>query len=496
MNSVSEKTYPQWLNLSFYNYAKQYNHQEISRDELVVRSILCMLNSYKMLTIWSNEEGSTRQEENMQECTIMWKTFCSTADMTISAVKVILSLQLSDAKAEADAFATEHGYMDFFSWLSHIDSQDVEPRALVTISTESDTFFVRPFFSVVIACYNDGRYAKDNYLDRLLSSLCNQGLEKDELEVILSDDCSPVGFEEIYLPYKDKLNIRTTKTDYNFAPGNTRQKGVDIARGEWLCFADHDDIYYPNALSTIKKFIEDNGHSYFVFSPFNGVDTTGKVLRKYDKILGWCHGKFYNIDNFWIPQHIHFIKDLKSHEDIAICTQVSCALDKMKVDISNTYLDFVTYAWTDNPQSVSHAKYSVDSEERNFLEVHFNDYLKSTGYIYLEMAKEGLLDHEYAYSALCEVLCYAYSYMQMFMFQRKDYWKENFVNSGRLLHAIKETFNVKRNADIYSKIAANNGLMFYRVRKLADNTGRYIPQQGFKQWMDAADAAYKKSLDV
>lgn len=490
MNSVSETTYPQYLSESIYKHLKNYISGNETRDEAVLYSILTMFNSYKMLSIWQSEEGSTRNDENSTECAISWQTFCSITNMTKPAVKVITSTQLAETKKEMDEFAAEIGCKAFFEWLDEIDAKEVAPRVL-TVTKDN-----RPFFSLVVACYNDGRYQQGVYLDRLLSSLCEQGVDKSDLEVILSDDCSPVSFEDIYEPYRDKLNIKTTKTDYNFAPGNTRQKGVDIMTGRWLCFADHDDIYYPNALANVKKFIEDTSQLYYVFSPFNGVTPEGQVLKKYDKILGWCHGKFYNVDNFWIPQHIHFIKDLKSHEDIAICTQVSCALDKLHVDFDKSYFDFTTYAWTDNPQSVSHAKYTVEMEDgpRNFLEVHYDDYLKSTGYIYIDMAKEGLIDNNYSYNASCEVLCYAYAYQQMFMFQRKDYWKENFVNAGRFLNTIKETFNIKKNADIYNKIAANSGLMFYRVRALADNTGRYIPQQGFKQWMDMADRAYKKSL--
>ena len=85
-----------------------------------------------------------------------------------------------------------------------------------------------PFFSLVIACYNDGRYKEGVYLDRLLSSVERQGLKKDDIEVILSDDCSPIPYDDIIEKHRSNLIIKCTKTDYNCCPGNTRAKGVEI----------------------------------------------------------------------------------------------------------------------------------------------------------------------------------------------------------------------------------------------------------------------------
>ena len=54
----------------------------------------------------------------------------------------------------------------------------------------------------------------------------------DDIEVILADDCSPESYQEVVDSYRDILSIRQIKTDYNFTPGNTREKGVSIADGE------------------------------------------------------------------------------------------------------------------------------------------------------------------------------------------------------------------------------------------------------------------------
>ena len=57
----------------------------------------------------------------------------------------------------------------------------------------------RPLFSIVISCYNSR-----STLGRLLDSLCWQGLEKKEYEIIISDDHSTESYEDIINLYKAK----------------------------------------------------------------------------------------------------------------------------------------------------------------------------------------------------------------------------------------------------------------------------------------------------
>lgn len=344
----------------------------------------------------------------------------------------------------------------------------------------------RPFFSLVIACYNDGRYKIGTYLDRLLASLLEQEIDKDDLEVILSDDCSPVPFDDIVGRYEGKLNMKRCKTDYNFAPGNTRAKGVEIATGEWLCFADHDDIFFPKALKAVKDAIIERNEKYFLFSDFVGVNEKGEVIEVY-KTLNWCHGKWYNIDNLWKPYGIHFVKDLKSHEDIAICTQVSCAFTQIQQELS--YLAVATYAWTDNPQSISHSKYFVNTGEgpRYFLEVFFRDYLESTGYVYLEQFKQNKIKFMFAIQRCVETIVYCYIYTQGFQFARKDFLKENLVHSGVFLNEVKKLFNLS-NEQVYDAICEDNAAIYRKIRPLADpGSGAYVPIQSLKEWIQLVD---------
>ena len=419
-----------------------------------------------------------------------WNAVKDTLQVDLVYIKVVLIKVFGNMMKKVKELEDANHITTFVDWLTELDGMDYMPiierfeatKSLKPTIDDPD----RPFFSVIIACYNDGRYKDGVYLDRLLDSLTRQNMFRRDIEVILADDCSPKPFIScIRKKYKDRLVIKYIKTDYNFAPGNTRAKGVTIATGNWMCFADHDDIFYDNALRTVHDAIIDKQEKHFIFSDFDGVSPEGKVIRTYECTLNWCHGKFYNKDNFWDKYGIHFVHDLKSHEDIAICTQVSCVISS---EVPNyTYIHKSLYAWTDNPQSVSHAKYTVETETgtREFLEVFYEDYVTATGYTYLEKFNEHSIKMTYAIKGVLEIMCYCYFYLQGFQFRRPDdFYKKNLEVAGKFIDTCKKTFNFK-NDQIYAVVASNNAVMYYDVMKQANTaSGRYIPTQTFKQWLE------------
>lgn len=424
-------------------------------------------------------------------CSKVWNEVKYALGINLTIMKVFVNSRFNTLVEQANNRAKELGIPStFLDWLSEIDDMNydkvIDDYNNVDSAVESDSDEHRPFFSCIVPCYNDGRYKEGVYLDRLLDSLTRQDIEREDLEVILSDDCSPVPFfDQMHKKYSDKLILKYIKTDYNCCPGNTRGKGVTIANGRWLCFADHDDIYYDGALKQVVNSITENNEIHFAFGDFNGVDPKGEVIRKYECTLNWCHAKFYNKDNFWDKYGIHFIKDLKSHEDIAICTQTSCALSANVPHY--TYIRKSLYAWTDNPQSVSHAKYTVETEmgPREFLEVFYGDYLHATGYVYLDEFNDHRIKITYAIKGVLEIMCYAYFYQQGFIFRRpKDYYRKNLEIAGEFVDKCKRRFNLDNNK-IYEVVASNRAEMYYNVAQQAKMaTSRYIPAQTFRQWLD------------
>ncbi|MFA4819937.1 MAG: glycosyltransferase family A protein [Candidatus Aenigmatarchaeota archaeon] len=103
--------------------------------------------------------------------------------------------------------------------------------------------------SVIIPTYN-----KKNMLIGLIKALRNQDYPKKNYEIIVVDDGSNDGTEELV------KSIKTTNTIYikqiNSGPAEARNKGIKIARGKIITFIDDDCIPSSSWLKSIKsKFV-------------------------------------------------------------------------------------------------------------------------------------------------------------------------------------------------------------------------------------------------
>jgi glycosyltransferase involved in cell wall biosynthesis len=333
----------------------------------------------------------------------------------------------------------------------------------------------RPFFSIIIPCYNSR-----STIGELLTSIEAQNMS-DDIEIILSDDNSPDSYQDIIDPFRERLCIKQVKTDYNFAPGNTRERGVKEATGEWLVFADHDDLFIVDTLPQVKESIIKTGEKYYVISNFLEVEPISKnVIREHIGTRNWNHGKFYNLDNFWKKYDIHFKKDLLTHEDIYISSVVNCACDRFSTQ--PTELSIFTYIWNARPTSVSRADY----QGRNFLEIYFRDYIASTGDVYIERYKQGAITEDFAIRSAINIILFCYFYTQGFKFQRPDDWLEiNDYHARDFVMRCLEAFS-----DFNTKYIVNycgeNYADFYRgVRETAYiGTGGFIEDMAFGYWLD------------
>lgn len=348
-------------------------------------------------------------------------------------------------------------------------------QELINTNKPSIQLSHRPFFSIVIPCYNSGMT-----IEALLQSIVEQNLS-DDIEVILSDDHSTEDYFDKVNPFLDKLSIKVIQTDYNFAPGNTREKGVSIAEGEWLCFADHDDEFIPDTLGNIKDIIEEFGERYYAIANFYEVDPdTKSVLSEMIRTRNWNHAKFYNMDNLWRKYDIHFKRDLLTHEDIYISSLVNCAINRANQG-KVLYINNFCYMWMNRPTTVSREKYG----DYSFLETFFHDYLESTGYAYLEQYEKGNVPIRFAVDAVIGVLLLSYFYTESFIFEDPVHYKrENFDYMTDFLIHVKETLCIN-NEYIWNYAAADKAEFYNRERKdAAKSVGEIMPAHTFMQWLD------------
>jgi len=95
--------------------------------------------------------------------------------------------------------------------------------------------------SVVIPVYN-----AELYLSQCLDSIVSQTLK--EIQIICVDDCSTDSTPDIlkrYAARDNRITVITNKT--NLRAGESRNRGIKIAKGEYLHFMDSDDYLELNA---------------------------------------------------------------------------------------------------------------------------------------------------------------------------------------------------------------------------------------------------------
>ena len=350
-----------------------------------------------------------------------------------------------------------------------------EIKELITDGIPSRDLGHRPFFSIIIPCYNSRKT-----IGELLASIEAQGMN-DDIEIILSDDHSPESYQDVVDPFRERMRIIQTQTDYNFAPGNTREKGVQYATGEWLAFADHDDLYIVDTLSQIKEIVQETGEKYYIISNFLEVDpTTHAIIRKHVHTRNWNHAKFYNYDNFWKAFDIHFKKDLLTHEDIYISSVVNCACNKYHTE--PLLVNMFTYIWNARPTSLSRADY----KNRNFLEVFFRDYIASTGDLYLERWERRDITEEYAVRSAINIILFCYFYTQGFKFQKPNDWLEiNDYHARDFLMRCLDTFEYFDTDYIWNYCGVNYAEFYRGVRDVAYiGSGGFIEDMDFRRWLD------------
>ena len=101
--------------------------------------------------------------------------------------------------------------------------------------------------SIIIPYYN-----ADKWIGRMLDSLLNQNLDKDEYEIIVVDDGSkdePVILKDYVHRYSNISYIRQE----NSGPGAARNTGISKATGEYIFFCDSDDYIAENVLGTLYQ---------------------------------------------------------------------------------------------------------------------------------------------------------------------------------------------------------------------------------------------------
>ncbi|SDH60584.1 Glycosyltransferase involved in cell wall bisynthesis [Pseudobutyrivibrio sp. 49] len=204
--------------------------------------------------------------------------------------------------------------------------------------------------SIIVPIYNG-----EAYIDNLFYQFENQTYKNLEL-VFVDDGSSDTSYEKIADRYskssqKDNFQLNLVRQE-NSGQGAARNKGLEVASGDYIIFVDQDDYIKNDYVEILlEKALETD--SDIILSGYMHITNKGKIIKKVSLSNSeWCRymnitpwGKLYRRD-YLKEKRIKFLA-FPLGEDIYF--NITCFLNEPKI----SYTEYIGYIWLFNEESVS-----------------------------------------------------------------------------------------------------------------------------------------------
>jgi glycosyltransferase involved in cell wall biosynthesis len=128
-----------------------------------------------------------------------------------------------------------------------------------------------PFFSIVIANYNHGKF-----LEEAILSILNQNC--DDYEIIMVDGGSNDNSIDIIKKYNHKFSWWVSEKDGG--QSNAFNKGFDKAKGQFYFWLNADDLLLPNTLNRAKEYLLSNKECVWLAG--------NTITMDENRLFKWC----------------------------------------------------------------------------------------------------------------------------------------------------------------------------------------------------------------
>jgi len=136
------------------------------------------------------------------------------------------------------------------------------------------------YFSIIIPVYNRPEEIKE-LLDSLLLATYSS-----KYEIVIVEDGSTIASKEVVESYSDKLNVSYYYKE-NTGPGDSRNYGMQKAKGDYFIIFDSDCIIPKNYLSEVEKELTTNFVDFF-----GGSDKALKSFSNVQKAINFAMTSF------------------------------------------------------------------------------------------------------------------------------------------------------------------------------------------------------------
>jgi len=131
-----------------------------------------------------------------------------------------------------------------------------------------------PSISIIIPVYNS------LFIESCLQSCAKQTIGIEDLEIIVVDDASSNNKIAQLEKLQDHFDFELIRLPKNAGPAAARNAGLEMAKGEFICFLDSDDMMRPDKLEKQLSYARSNPSVGAIISGIEEIDIRGITIRE------------------------------------------------------------------------------------------------------------------------------------------------------------------------------------------------------------------------
>lgn len=213
---------------------------------------------------------------------------------------------------------------------------------------------MQPKVSIIVPVYNPPA----QYLRECLDSICNQTLK--EIEIILIDNAAIGDNPQILKEYakKDK-RIKLFRFEKNQGYSSACNKGLEMATGEYIHFADSDDLVRQDTYQILYNILKNKNLDIIIFF-YDWYDTSTNTIKHHqytpqDEKPFSFHNNSSRLSKYLTLWNKVIKKDLFETHQIRFDSRLKCAGGDVLISIKSylaaaqiAYINQTLYIWRIN----------------------------------------------------------------------------------------------------------------------------------------------------
>lgn len=224
--------------------------------------------------------------------------------------------------------------------------------------------------SIIIPVYN-----VEKYLQKCLDSVFNQTYKN--IEIIIINDCSTDNSKDIInklVTKNDHIITNIISNEINLGLSGARNKGLEIAKGDYICFIDSDDWVEQDHVKNMVECIKSNDVDLICSSALVFNDRKRKIEQN-TVASDYFSFKFYDPNNLNVNNIVNY-----AYKNNPLFWVVNAKT------ILNTYNNFAVVAWGKLFKSEIIKKYTLKFSdgllfEDNLFTLQYLVYCNDVGFI-------------------------------------------------------------------------------------------------------------------